>query len=383
MTGIPLRVTLGALLAIVIAVAVAFGVRLSSRSPSRTNQATTGRQSTGQAATEQTTKGQAMTSGQLVAVLPRQAGGLRLENAAPGPRGYGVVPLPECFGATFTANGTAPKSLPKLYSDIDEPIASGRYSSQNYGFNIELFRFNQSKLPEVAQLIMTAPAHCTQVRLLNTTVDVNVRLDLPLGEENAAYQTYLGASADKTNIRSPENINLVVLSKGWGLTVSTNNSWGDVREAMKEVSLTAQYLPDLLRQLDQVLQTSFRSANGNTAALAFPDPMPYIAQNYSSASPAFGPTNYWVSRDSTLDLANLQWSSWTAHMAVASGIAKVNSCVPNCAGGKWQDYPVQVSLSNPQYACQFPFFGRLQLHWPGEKPSGNSGDETFQILPDC
>jgi len=380
MAGIPLRVTLGALFVTVIAVAVALGVRLSS-GPSTTNQATTVQQPTGQAATEQTTKGQVMTSEQLVAALPKQAGGLRLEGAAPSSQDNPVL-LPECFGATFTANGTAPKSLPKLYSYIDEPMVSGSYSSQYYGFKMQLFRFNQSKLPEVAQLIRTAPAHCTQMRLLNTTVDVNVRLHLPLGEESAVYQTYLAVSAHKANIRSPEDINLVAFSKGWGLTISTTNNWGDVREAMKEVSLTAKYLPDLLRQLDQVLQTSFRSVSGNTATLAFSAPMSYIAQNYSSASPAFEPINYWVSRDSTLDLANLQWSSWTAHAAVASGIAKVNSCVPSCAGGKWRDYPVQVSLSNPQYVCQFPFFGRLQLHWPGERPGG-SGDETFQILPDC
>src|SRR5215469_13324918 len=38
-------------------------------------------------------------------------------------------------------------------------------------------------------------------------------------------------------------------------------------------------------------------------------------------------------------LEHLVWKSWTARQAVATGVHELNSCTPNCAEGKFIDYP--------------------------------------------
>lgn len=368
MTGKPLRLTICAVLAIIIAASVAIALRLSSAPPANNQSAT---------------PSAIATSGQLTAFLPRRAGNLQLENLKSGPLDP-MVSLPECLLPPNNADGFPPAAaLPKLDYDINEPIASGTYSSHNYGFSVELFRYSQSKLPEVTRLLRSAPASCTRTKPVSTGVDVNVKLGVTLGDGTAAYQTYFATAPSETYIRTPENIDLVAMSNSWGITVSTMAGMADARDVLKDASFTARFLPDLLRQLDATLHASFLPSGGTTSALIFPSLTPYLGRAIYSGSPDYKPSKYWISNDSSLYIAQLRWSSWTTGAAVASGIAGVNLCTPNCAGGEWRTYPVQVTLSNPEYACTYLFFGRLKLHWLAGQPPDGTGDVTFQVLPSC
>jgi hypothetical protein len=47
-------------------------------------------------------------------------------------------------------------------------------------------------------------------------------------------------------------------------------------------------------------------------------------------------------------LADLHWVSWGSTAAFATGIEQINNCTPNCAAGKFINYPVLVNLWRPE-----------------------------------
>src|SRR6202042_2685424 len=47
-------------------------------------------------------------------------------------------------------------------------------------------------------------------------------------------------------------------------------------------------------------------------------------------------------------LAHLHWVSWGSGAAFATGIEQINNCTPNCAAGKFVNYPVLVTLWRPE-----------------------------------
>ena len=47
-------------------------------------------------------------------------------------------------------------------------------------------------------------------------------------------------------------------------------------------------------------------------------------------------------------LAHLHWVSWGSGAAFATGIEQINNCTPNCAAGKFINYPVLVNLWRPE-----------------------------------
>jgi len=47
-------------------------------------------------------------------------------------------------------------------------------------------------------------------------------------------------------------------------------------------------------------------------------------------------------------LAHLHWVSWGPTAAFATGIEQINDCTPNCAAGKFINYPVLVDLWRPE-----------------------------------
>ena len=47
-------------------------------------------------------------------------------------------------------------------------------------------------------------------------------------------------------------------------------------------------------------------------------------------------------------LTGLHWVSWGSGAAFATGIEQINDCTPNCAAGKFINYPVLVDLWRPE-----------------------------------
>lgn len=101
-----------------------------------------------------------------------------------------------------------------------------------------------------------------------------------------------------------------------------------------------------------------------------------------------------VCSDGTAGLQNLTWSHWghnitaggpgqTVPAATATGTGEffLNDCDPNCAQGRDQTYPVQVTLS-VVYSSPYggTYFGQASLTWPGNRPP--AGTKSTYILPD-
>lgn len=59
------------------------------------------------------------------------------------------------------------------------------------------------------------------------------------------------------------------------------------------------------------------------------------------------PSQMGFSGDSSNDVSNISWASWTATSAVGNGIWLYESCNPDCASGPTARYPAQVVLSDP------------------------------------
>jgi hypothetical protein len=47
-------------------------------------------------------------------------------------------------------------------------------------------------------------------------------------------------------------------------------------------------------------------------------------------------------------LARLHWVNWGTTAAFATGVEQINDCTPDCAGGKFINYPVLVNLWRPE-----------------------------------
>jgi hypothetical protein len=84
------------------------------------------------------------------------------------------------------------------------------------------------------------------------------------------------------------------------------------------------------------------------------------------------PTTYTVTcADGNSVLAQLVWTAWTARQAVATGVHELNDCRPNCAQGRFRDYPAVITLWRGEPAPGHPrerYFTRITVRYPGPRP---------------
>jgi hypothetical protein len=84
------------------------------------------------------------------------------------------------------------------------------------------------------------------------------------------------------------------------------------------------------------------------------------------------PTGYILTcADANSVLDHLTWMSWTAQQAVAAGDHELNNCTPNCAEGKFINYPAIVTLWRSEPVSGHPrerYFTRLKVRYTGPRP---------------
>lgn len=71
---------------------------------------------------------------------------------------------------------------------------------------------------------------------------------------------------------------------------------------------------------------------------------PRIALYDCDNKPVVRPGEFDIFCDGSDSLAKLNWTSWNTTEAVGTGVNWIDSCVPNCAAGKWQRENVIVVL---------------------------------------
>jgi len=70
-------------------------------------------------------------------------------------------------------------------------------------------------------------------------------------------------------------------------------------------------------------------------------------------------------------LTSLHWVSWGSGAAFATGIERINDCTPDCAAGKFINYPVLVNLWRPEPLPGHPgtlYFSRVTRVYTANRP---------------
>ena len=70
-------------------------------------------------------------------------------------------------------------------------------------------------------------------------------------------------------------------------------------------------------------------------------------------------------------LTSLHWVSWGSGAAFATGIERINDCTPDCAAGKFINYPVLVNLWRPEPLPGHPgtlYFSRVTRVYTNNRP---------------
>jgi hypothetical protein len=83
-------------------------------------------------------------------------------------------------------------------------------------------------------------------------------------------------------------------------------------------------------------------------------------------------------------LADLHWVSWAPTAAFATGTEQINDCTPNCAAGKFIDYPVLVNLWRPEPLPGHPgtlYFSRVTRVYTSNRPPQYNCDGTRTCYP--
>lgn len=74
--------------------------------------------------------------------------------------------------------------------------------------------------------------------------------------------------------------------------------------------------------------------------------------------------------DANQSLEKLRWSKWGAGVATATGMMRMNDCVPTCAGGKDRTVKVSVRADKLQQREASQTYGRLRVTVIGKAPKG-------------
>jgi hypothetical protein len=306
--------------------------------------------------------------------LPRVMGPLRRQAMSLAPHGAG---LPECIQHTAGLVRLNTPQSPLTSYEI-EPILETSYTTPRYVFQIQVFRFEQSKLGRVHRIVNSAALSCTSEdgSLLFT------RLHGIYGDDSADYQSYVIPSRHRQDLRSADTIEMLMVSKSWALSISTL-PMTYLQDALGSAQIINQQLPTLLRSLDSTLGTSFWPPNGRQDPISFPPQQAYLAAGGNKADPTYRPSAIWLSGDSTFSMNKLHWSSWTTRSATGTGTVMVNLCQQTCAGGPIRHYAAHVTLSDPRYECSFLFFEHVRFHWLASQPPGMPQDYLWKAIPSC
>lgn len=84
----------------------------------------------------------------------------------------------------------------------------------------------------------------------------------------------------------------------------------------------------------------------------------------------------------TYVLKNLHWQSWGSEEADAVGTYFEKDCVPNCAQGMLQGYPVRVQADGIQQSGTVSRYKRLTLNFAGVAPKWLGPDKRISVALD-
>jgi hypothetical protein len=80
----------------------------------------------------------------------------------------------------------------------------------------------------------------------------------------------------------------------------------------------------------------------------------------------------------SLFVRGLRWAGWSQRTAVAHGLRWADSCLPDCASGRYLKSPAALTLSGIKVHAGLRYFSRLALQW---KAGGKMREYVFHWSP--
>lgn len=74
--------------------------------------------------------------------------------------------------------------------------------------------------------------------------------------------------------------------------------------------------------------------------------------------------------DANYALSGLRWRKWGAAAASATGVARANTCTPNCASGKFRSYRMTATATKLTRCGKARYYAVLTISYPGARPAG-------------
>ncbi len=129
-----------------------------------------------------------------------------------------------------------------------------------------------------------------------------------------------------------------------GVVVSSDPSAGSTLAAGTKVALRVSQGPTTAPSTATPSTTTSTTITGSALPTAPPcDTQPVGGSGIRPTTIFFGCA---TSNDY---MGPISWYSWTPTTAIGSGTHNINDCQPDCAGGTYSKFPVEVQLSNPGY----------------------------------
>lgn len=75
--------------------------------------------------------------------------------------------------------------------------------------------------------------------------------------------------------------------------------------------------------------------------------------------------------------SGIEWTQWTAHVALGTGFDQLNNCDPDCASGTYTGYRVKIEMWRPQVLAKTLVFTRMTIFFLRHTPRHSSRHYTF------
>ena len=83
--------------------------------------------------------------------------------------------------------------------------------------------------------------------------------------------------------------------------------------------------------------------------------------------------------DANYGVVEVTWQGWGTARAVGVGVAVLNTCVPNCAQGRFERYPVNLVADRPAATEAGWFYRRLVVLPRGGPTPGVPDREVYEL----
>jgi hypothetical protein len=106
---------------------------------------------------------------------------------------------------------------------------------------------------------------------------------------------------------------------------------------------------------------------GIRAVAASSTPSLPVVYGFAGASgwqhPGIQPPAVYFGTGGSLLIRNLTWASWGNPRAIAHGSRWADSCIPDCAAGKYAKVPAELTLSRIRNNNGVRYYSKLTTHW--------------------